>query len=208
MKLSGTVCERKESSLLLQTCRRILEYFLRAHRLPPKALQHSQVRRTPNGFLEIRKALACGLELVAESSDPKTATLRIFFDPPRFNRWREQQGEITLFYSNPYGIEIAFQAGVWGIFVDEKRLGLRVRDEQPYEVARLQLKGPPDALEVALYLPEGAPHEVSQLCDSLPVGDSSLSTPAVLQPDRVLRVPEPEGEDVARLLSQANGNPP
>lgn len=149
------VCERKESSLLLQTCQKLIAFLTHAHQQPLEIRQRASLETSPTGTLLLRKVLPCGLDLVAESVAPMTATLRIFFDPRRFESWRASQGNLGLFYANPYGIEIVYEENVWGFFVDERQLQIRLRNTKPHEVACLDIQQVGDVVEVHLQQPGG-----------------------------------------------------
>lgn len=87
--------------------------------------------------------------------------MQIFCDPPRFERWRDRQGNLDLFYANPYGIEIVLQRGSWGFFVDEQRLPLDLRRKERYLASLLGISQNPNGIEVSF----------------LTLGDSNESSP-------------------------------
>jgi len=135
-KSSRMVLPRKESRLLLQTCQKVLDYLD----------QERSRGLTPT----IQKKLDCGLILTGESVQAKIATLQIGFAPGIFEIWRSALGPIELYYTNPYGIEIAYERDVWGFWVDERRLRLSLSSKEPYEMARLEIKGGSNGLEVSM----------------------------------------------------------
>lgn len=155
------VSDNKESILLRQTCEKLLAFLDQARNFSEKQRKMSGVMSNSVGSLRISKILDCGLELVGESRAPRSATLQIFCDPPRFERWRDRQGNLDLFYANPYGIEIVLQRGSWGFFVDEQRLPLDLRRKERYLASLLGISQNPNGIEVSF----------------LTLGDSNESSP-------------------------------
>lgn len=192
------VSESKESLLFLKTCEKILAFLDRARLLSEAEQKKARVIQISPGSLQIRKELDCGLELVGESRAPKSATLQIFCDPPRFEKWRDRQGNLDLFYANPYGIEIVYQRGSWGFFIDEQRVPLLLQKE-PYLAAQLGISLNPNGTEV-YFLKLGETNESSPAQGSTTPSLSSVSVPrTLLDSERGIHAGQPSSS-LERLL--------
>jgi len=116
----------------------------------------ASLEKTTGGEFFTKKFLPVGLILVATPSrrDPKTTSLRIFFDPPRFNQWIESMGPISLAFLDPYNIEISKneEEERWYLILDGKKLNMDLKRDAPYEVAAVDIheifKGNIDAVRI------------------------------------------------------------
>jgi len=142
----------------------------------------------------VDRILPCGLHLVAESSIPTRATLRIFFDPARFRAWTEQFGNVSLLYADPLGIELTYKEGIWAFFVEEERLSVDFSAEKSLEVGCFRIEK------------EGVTRELTSKDSVPPIADPGLGSPTEPRPaSRILGGPEAnsarEGDaQVSRLL--------
>lgn len=138
--MNGSDGEEKPGFLFQRTTQQLLVFLQEQHRrLKLNQPLASSVRPGPEGLVT-RRHLWCGLEMVATSADPTSATLQIFFDPRRFETWKKDLGPVTMFYADPFGVEITYRKGAWAFFVEERRLPTDFAAMEVREVARLQIE--------------------------------------------------------------------
>ena len=128
----------------LQLCQKLREFLEEQAQRQMSSLPLAEsLERTPDGELCLRKQLPVGIIFLATPNpqDPKTATLRIFFDPARFKAWKGAMGPMDLVYVNPYGVELMLdhETQRWGIFLDRQELYMDLEAAEVYEIARFEI---------------------------------------------------------------------
>jgi hypothetical protein len=153
----GSIYPSESTKGFLSLCQKLHEFLQgQLYRQQMKQTTAASLEKTPGGEFYTKKFLPIGLILVATPSkvDPKTTSLRIFFDPPRFMKWMEGIGPVTLAFFDPYGIEISKndKEDRWYLILDGKKLNMDLKRDAPYEVAAVDIheifKGNIDAVRI------------------------------------------------------------
>lgn len=141
----GSILPSEKTKEFLNLCEKIHTFLqdqlYRHYRNQPTAVSLEKMR---SGEFYTKKFLAVGLILVGTPSrkDPKTTSLRIFFDPSRFKKWEESIGPAKLVFFNPYDIEISRsrREDKWYLVLDGKNLNMDLERKSPYEVAAIEIQ--------------------------------------------------------------------
>ena len=148
----GSILPSEKTKEFLIMCKKIHTFLqdqlYRHARNQPTA---ASLEKTRAGEFYTKKFLAAGLILVGTPSreDPKTTSLRIFFDPLRFRKWEDSMGPVKLAFFNPYDIEISRnrREGRWYLVLDGKNLNMDLERKSPYEVAAIEIHGRVDNID-------------------------------------------------------------
>ena len=153
----GSIYPSESTKGFLSLCLKLHDFLQgQLYRQQMKQPIAASLEKTPDGEFYTKKFLPIGLIFVATPSktDPKTTSLRIFFDPPRFVKWMESLGPVTLAFFDPYGIEVSRndKEGRWYLVLDGKKLNMDLKRDAPYEVAAVDIheifKGTIDAVRI------------------------------------------------------------
>lgn len=153
----GSIYPSENTKGFLSLCLKLHEFLQgQLYRQQMNQPTAASLEKTPGGECYTKRSLPTGLILVATPSreNPKITSLRIFFDPPRFMKWMESMGPVTLAFFDPYGIEISRndEEGEWYLILDGKKLNMDLKRDAPYEVAAIDIheifKGTIDAVRI------------------------------------------------------------
>ena len=154
---TGSIYPSENTKGFLSLCLKLHEFLQRQlYRQRMNQPTAASLEKTPGGEFYTKRFLPSGLILIATPSrgDSKITSLRIFFDPPRFMKWAESMGPVTLAFFDPYGIEISKndKEGKWYLILDGKKLNMDLGRKAPYEVAAVDIheifKGTIDAVRI------------------------------------------------------------
>ncbi len=129
--------EWEQNQRLVDLVRRIDGYLLQD--------QHQDLFGTSAGssdrsLSEVQKKLGNGLRLRAElGNDKQTTILQIFLDPLRFWNWTKTLGSLEFFYMDPFGIEVYYKEGKWGISIDKVEIPWKNTDSI-HEIACIEVQ--------------------------------------------------------------------
>lgn len=140
----GSILPTEKTVEFLALCKK-LHGFLQGQLYRQRTRQTTAVslETTTGGEYYTKKFLAPGLILVATPSrkDSRITSLRIFFDPSRFNQWSESIGPAKLVFLNPYDLEISRNAkeGQWYLALNDQKLNMDLGRKDAYEVAAVEI---------------------------------------------------------------------
>lgn len=195
MSNSATAFVNRDSTRIRELCSHVLAFFREQRSLSPNQ-RRGYCRTLENGDLQTERILGCGITLTLTSVNPKTASLRIGLEPNKFRLWMQSIGEVQLFYTDPFGIEIMLRDGVWGAFVGPHRLPFDLTRQEYHEIGTLEIQNGGAYLvkpkENATWIPAADPTlRVSNFSPPVLNGDP-LNSPRVL-PDSP-SAPDPSGD--------------
>lgn len=148
-------------------------------------------RVAPGEEVQTVRKLECGLELIASAKTTSCVTLRICFEPPKFEAWRRNLGPVSLYFADPYGVELYYKEDVWGVSVGGNRCHFDRKREDTHDIALLTVEETLEGPEVYFARPGDQSEDTS-----VESSDSDEPAPADRTPNRLLPNSEdsPEGE--------------
>ena len=139
MKNSEKTSEPRDSTRIRQICAQVLAFFQEQRSLSPQQ-RVGYCQTLGNGGLQTQRTLGCGIVLTLTSPLPKTATLSIGLEPKTFKQWIKHLGDISLFYTDPFGIEIMLRDGLWGAYIGSYRLPFDLNRNDYHEIGHLEIQ--------------------------------------------------------------------